>query len=47
MSLIIFYAMKSIFFLTFAKNPEDTFDSMDLSLMKDGAFNFLFGFWGC
>ena len=41
-AVIIFYVMKTIYFRIYKKNPEDTFWSMDLKLMKDGVFNFLF-----
>lgn len=46
LALAVFFIMKSIFFHFYDRNPEDTFWSMDMSLMKDGIFNFLFWFFG-
>ena len=43
-AIIIFYIMKKIFFFLYNKHAEDTFWSMDLSMMKDGIFNGLFWF---
>jgi len=42
LSLVVFFLMKSIYFSVNGKNPVDTFWSMDVELMKDGIFNFLF-----
>lgn len=46
LSLAIFFVMRRIFYRMYKKNPEDTFWFMDVSLMKDGIFNFLFWFLG-
>jgi hypothetical protein len=43
---IIFFLMKITFYRIYGKNAEDTFWSMNVSLMKDGVFNFLFWFLG-
>src|SRR5688500_17213223 len=40
LALAVFFIMKNIFFRIYKKNPEDTFWSMDISLMRDGVFNF-------
>jgi hypothetical protein len=42
LALIIFYIMSFIYNKMFGENPADSFWSMDISLMKDGIFNFLF-----
>src|SRR5205809_3568498 len=43
---IIFFLMKTPFYRIYGKNAADTFWSMNISLMKDGVFNFLFWFLG-
>lgn len=40
----MFYVVKRIFFKLHGRNLEDTFWSMDMSLMSDGVFNALFWF---
>lgn len=42
----VFYIMKIIFFQVYQRNPKDTFWSMDLALMRDGIFNFMFWLFG-
>ncbi len=42
LSQLIFIVLVYIFRKIYNRNPVDTFWSMDLSLMKDGIFNFLF-----
>lgn len=42
LALIVFFLMKTVYFKIYDKNPVDTFWSMDIKLMKDGIFNFLF-----
>jgi hypothetical protein len=42
LSLIVFWVMTSIYRRIFAEDAKDTYYSMDLKLMKDGIFNFLF-----
>jgi uncharacterized membrane protein YfcA len=42
LALIVFVVMKSVYFKIYDKNPVDTFWTMDIKLMKDGIFNFLF-----
>jgi hypothetical protein len=44
--VLIFFIMKTMFFRIYERNAEDTFWSMNLSLMRDGVFNFLFWFLG-
>ena len=39
---IIFFVLVFSFRKLYGKNPEDTFWTMDISLLKDGIFNFLF-----
>src|SRR5690349_19774022 len=41
---IVFYCLKSVFYLLYKRNAVDTFWSMDISLFKDGIFNAVF--WG-
>jgi hypothetical protein len=43
---IIFFLMRTLFYRIYGKNAEDTLWSMNLSLMRDGVFNFLFWFLG-
>lgn len=45
-ALVVFFITKTIFFHLYQRNPEDTFWSMDLSLMRDGVFNFCFWLFG-
>jgi len=45
-ALIVFFLMKTLYGFFYEANPKETFWSMDLSLMRDGAFNFLFWFLG-
>lgn len=42
----MFYITKRIFFKLYGRNLEDTFWSMDSSLMSDGVFNAVFWFSG-
>jgi hypothetical protein len=42
LALIVFWVMASIYRGIFGKDAKDTYHSMDLKLMKDGIFNFLF-----
>jgi uncharacterized membrane protein len=46
LALIIFFLMSYLYGKIFGENPEDTFHSMDIALMKDGIFNALFWFIG-
>jgi hypothetical protein len=39
---LIFWGMDAVYYKFFKAHPQDSFWSMDLSLMKDGIFNFLF-----
>jgi hypothetical protein len=45
-ALGVFFILNKIFVVINQRNPQDTFWSMDLSLMRDGIFNFLFWFLG-
>lgn len=40
--LAIFFILSKCYNKLFKQNPADTFWTMDISLMKDGLFNFLF-----
>ncbi len=42
LALIVFWVMKNIYKGFFRQDAKDTFYSMDLKLMRDGVFNFLF-----
>ena len=42
LALIIFQIMKTLYFKIFKSIPVDTIWTMDISLMSDGIFNFLF-----
>ena len=42
LALIFFFLLRTAYFRIYNKNPVDTFWSMDIKLMKDGIFNFLF-----
>ena len=46
LAVVVFFIMNRIFFQVYQRNPEDTFWSMDLTLMRDGIFNLLFWFIG-
>jgi len=46
LALTIFLLMSYVYNKVFGENPEDTFYSMDITLMKDGIFNALFCFIG-
>jgi hypothetical protein len=41
-ALLVFLGMTTIYRKIFGQNAKDSFHSMDLKLMKDGIFNFLF-----
>ncbi len=41
-ALLVFLSMSTIYRKMFGQDAEDSFHSMDLKLMKDGIFNFLF-----
>ncbi|MFY7812031.1 MAG: hypothetical protein ACOVQ2_09900 [Flavobacterium sp.] len=41
-SQIIYFALLSVFRKLYNRDPKDTFWSMDIKLMKDGIFNFIF-----
>lgn len=42
LSQLIFWTMRGLYFKIFNANPQDSFWTMDIKLMKDGIFNFLF-----
>jgi hypothetical protein len=42
LALLLFYVMRLIFNVILDRDPEDSYMSNDMSLMKDGVFNFLF-----
>ena len=44
LAALMFYVVKLVFFKFYGRNLEDTFWSMDASLMSDGIFNALFWF---
>jgi hypothetical protein len=46
LTMLIFYLMKIGYFKLYQTDAKDTFWSMDVKLMKDGIFNFLFGVVG-
>lgn len=41
-ALLVFLAMSTVYRKIFGQDAEDSFHSMDLKLMRDGIFNFLF-----
>lgn len=44
-SQLVFLPLVAIFRMIYSRNPKETFWSMDLDLMKDGVFNFVY--WVC
>jgi hypothetical protein len=42
LTIVLFSAIKYVFFLIYKRNPEDTFWSIDWNQMPDGLFNFFF-----
>lgn len=46
LALAIFFIMERIFFQAYKRKPEDSFWSIDSTLLRDGIFNFLFWFFG-